>query len=117
MLVVSTVYDTLATRDTGARPRMSRENVAHPPGFCPMKENLLPECAIGEEKTIFTRTQETLKAGLAERVGFEPTCRLPDKTLSRRPRYDHFGTSPGRVQADLTVPPLRSVVCTTGHVR
>jgi hypothetical protein len=34
---------------------------------------------------------------LAERVGFEPTCRLPDKTLSRRPRYDHFGTSPGRV--------------------
>jgi hypothetical protein len=36
---------------------------------------------------------------LAERVGFEPTCRLPDKTLSRRPRYDHFGTSPGRVRA------------------
>jgi hypothetical protein len=33
-------------------------------------------------------------AKLAERVGFEPTCRLPDKTLSRRPRYDHFGTSP-----------------------
>ena len=31
---------------------------------------------------------------MAERVGFEPTCRLPDKTLSRRPRYDHFGTSP-----------------------
>src|SRR5688500_914491 len=38
---------------------------------------------------------------MAERVGFEPTCRLPDKTLSRRPRYDHFGTSPGRAQADL----------------
>ena len=34
------------------------------------------------------------KLMLAERVGFEPTCRLPDKTLSRRPRYDHFGTSP-----------------------
>ena len=31
---------------------------------------------------------------MAERVGFEPTCRFPDKTLSRRPRYDHFGTSP-----------------------
>jgi hypothetical protein len=31
---------------------------------------------------------------LAERVGFEPTCRLPDNTLSRRARYDHFGTSP-----------------------
>ena len=33
---------------------------------------------------------------LAERGGFEPPCRLPDKTLSRRPRYDHFGTSPHR---------------------
>ena len=33
---------------------------------------------------------------LAERVGFEPTCRLPDNTLSRRARYDHFGTSPVR---------------------
>ena len=33
---------------------------------------------------------------MAERVGFEPTCRLPDKPLSRRPRYDHFGTSPQR---------------------
>jgi hypothetical protein len=42
---------------------------------------------------------------MAERVGFEPTCRLPDKTLSRRPRYDHFGTSPvvraGRAEATL----------------
>ena len=33
---------------------------------------------------------------LAERVGFEPTCRFPDNTLSRRARYDHFGTSPQR---------------------
>ena len=42
---------------------------------------------------------------LAERVGFEPTCRLPDKTLSRRPRYDHFGTSPheGRPRGPRTV--------------
>src|SRR5262245_48548465 len=31
---------------------------------------------------------------MAERVGFEPTCPIRDKTLSRRPRYDHFGTSP-----------------------
>ena|SRR5208282_5517026 len=32
---------------------------------------------------------------MAERVGFEPTCPLlAGKTLSRRPRYDHFGTSP-----------------------
>ena len=37
--------------------------------------------------------------GMAERVGFEPTCRLPDKTLSRRPRYDHFGTSPKTFQS------------------
>src|SRR5258708_4958476 len=42
-----------------------------------------------------SRKPETKReARLAERVGFEPTCRLPDKTLSRRPRYDHFGTSP-----------------------
>src|SRR5262245_31469201 len=42
-----------------------------------------------------TRADKTERSeGLAERVGFEPTCRLPDKTLSRRPRYDHFGTSP-----------------------
>jgi hypothetical protein len=40
---------------------------------------------------------------MAERVGFEPTCRLPDNTLSRRARYDHFGTSPlrNRGEADL----------------
>ena len=41
-----------------------------------------------------TKRQILASEGLAERVGFEPTCRLPDKTLSRRPRYDHFGTSP-----------------------
>ena len=34
---------------------------------------------------------------VAERVGFEPTCPLlAGKTLSRRPRYDRFGTSPRR---------------------
>ena len=31
---------------------------------------------------------------LAERVGFEPTWELPPNPLSRRARYDHFGTSP-----------------------
>lgn len=32
---------------------------------------------------------------MAERVGFEPTCRLiTDKTISSRPRYGLFGTSP-----------------------
>ncbi len=40
---------------------------------------------------------------MAERVGFEPTCRLPDKTLSRRPRYDHFGTSPWVVLTKFTL--------------
>ncbi len=48
------------------------------------------------------------KKGVAERVGFEPTCRLPDKTLSRRPRYDHFGTSPRCVD---TFSVLRSAEC------
>ena len=34
---------------------------------------------------------------MAERVGFEPTCPLlAGKTLSRRPRYDRFGTSPAK---------------------
>ena len=42
---------------------------------------------------------------MAERVGFEPTCRLPDKTLSRRPRYDHFGTSPDKPRSNPGVPP------------
>ena len=40
-----------------------------------------------------TTTESKMKE-LAERMGFEPTCRLPDNTLSRRARYDHFGTSP-----------------------
>jgi hypothetical protein len=32
---------------------------------------------------------------MAERVGFEPTCRLlTDNPISSRARYDHFGTSP-----------------------
>ena len=32
---------------------------------------------------------------MAERVGFEPTVRLLDvQTISSRPRYGHFGTSP-----------------------
>ena len=51
------------------------------------------------EPTSPTKSLKTQKLMLAERVGFEPTCPLRDKTLSRRPRYDHFGTSPGRVHA------------------
>ena len=31
---------------------------------------------------------------LAEKVGFEPTYRLPDKLISSQSRYGHFGTSP-----------------------
>ncbi len=35
------------------------------------------------------------KMVMAERVGFEPTCRLlTDNPISSRARYDHFGTSP-----------------------
>lgn len=29
-----------------------------------------------------------------ETVGFEPTCRLPDKMISSHSRYGLFGTSP-----------------------
>lgn len=31
---------------------------------------------------------------LTETVGFEPTCRLPDKMISSHSRYGLFGTSP-----------------------
>ena len=31
---------------------------------------------------------------IAETVGFEPTCRLPDNLISSQARYDHFDTSP-----------------------
>src|SRR4051794_25808104 len=41
---------------------------------------------------------------MAEREGFEPPCRLPGKTLSRRPRYDHFGTSPCSADAGRGTP-------------
>src|SRR4029434_4114254 len=51
------------------------------------------------EPTWPAKLSKTQKLNLAERVGFEPTCPLRDKTLSWRPRYDHFGTSPGRVHA------------------
>src|SRR6266542_7066071 len=44
---------------------------------------------------------------LAEREGFEPPCRLPGKTLSRRPRYDHFGTSPLLTAAQSRLPSAR----------
>ena len=33
---------------------------------------------------------------LAEKEGFEPSYRLPDKLISSQPRYGHFGTSPCR---------------------
>ena len=39
---------------------------------------------------------KTLEPDMAERVGFEPTWELPPNPLSRRARYDHFGTSPLR---------------------
>lgn len=31
---------------------------------------------------------------LADRVGFEPTCRSRDKSISSAPRYDRFDTCP-----------------------
>ena len=56
------------------------------------------------------RTDKTERSeGLAEREGFEPPCPLRDKTLSRRPRYDHFGTSPQRLRA------WRNLISITGR--
>ena len=31
---------------------------------------------------------------MAEKEGFEPSCRLHDKLISSQPRYGLFGTSP-----------------------
>ena len=31
---------------------------------------------------------------VAEKEGFEPSRRFPDKRISSAPRYDHFDTSP-----------------------
>jgi hypothetical protein len=56
-------------------------------------------------------TRSPRKRKMAEREGFEPPCRLPDKTLSRRPRYDHFGTSPClAVAAEHAIIPCGSAV-------
>lgn len=39
----------------------------------------------------------------AERVGFEPTHRLPDDRISSAARYDHFDTSPCASLSDASV--------------
>ena len=51
----------------------------------------------GDTKLLIEKGIEEDKTRLAERAGFEPAweCLAP-KPLSRRPRYDHFGTSPVR---------------------
>jgi hypothetical protein len=60
-------------------------------GFVPARRE--PEASGGvPEAAVDAKTERS--EGLAEREGFEPPCPLRDKTLSRRPRYDHFGTSP-----------------------
>jgi hypothetical protein len=53
------------------------------------RQHVKPKCALHQR----LRDSEPF-AKMAEREGFEPPCRLPDNTLSRRARYDHFGTSP-----------------------
>ena len=49
------------------------------------------------------RLSPDVVSGLAERVGFEPTWELPPNPLSRRARYDHFGTSPTSPRLRLTL--------------
>ena len=68
--------------------------VAERVGFVPRATS---ETRVARSLNTASTPRPSESEGLAERVGFEPTCRLPDKTLSRRPRYDHFGTSPGRM--------------------
>ena len=37
---------------------------------------------------------QALFTKMAETVGFEPTCRFTDNSISSRARYDRFDTSP-----------------------
>src|SRR4051812_694187 len=74
--------------DSHARPRWSRRRSS--------LARIAPNCT--ESRQNLPNSANMLRIYVAERVGFEPTCRLPDKTLSRRPRYDHFGTSPSRCE-------------------
>lgn len=43
---------------------------------------------------IYQRFTRVISPHLTETVGFEPTCRLPDKMISSHSRYGLFGTSP-----------------------
>src|SRR6188474_564403 len=72
-------------RDQQSEPRQKLSEFDESPNLG--LENRAPVRSCGN-------AQEIMKSKMAERVGFEPTCRLPDKSLSRRSRYDHFGTSP-----------------------
>ena len=40
------------------------------------------------------------QVNVAERVGFEPTCRLLNHLISSQRRYGHFGTSPDSIFKD-----------------
>ena len=62
----------------------------------PIENPFGPECYLCLRNNLLPMCPEWTLHNMAERVGFEPTCPLRDKTLSRRPRYDHFGTSPQR---------------------
>ena len=59
-----------------------------------MVRNTVPLLARRRAFPILAKLLNPSSEELAEREGFEPPCRLLGKTLSRRPRYDHFGTSP-----------------------
>ena len=50
----------------------------------------IPEKQNGSKKA----PQGVLSLRLAEKEGFEPSRRFPDKRISSAPRYDHFDTSP-----------------------
>src|SRR5207237_278716 len=74
------------------RREVPSRSTIHPPGQRRAESSTRPR--FWSRSRLKTLANLRIFRKLAERVGFEPTCRLPDNTLSRRARYDHFGTSP-----------------------
>ena len=85
---VETVVDALIHSRDAAERRLETTSGDPAASVCQVFHEVSDYANISDK----TLTDKDLRD--SERVGFEPTCPLRDKTLSRRPRYDHFGTSP-----------------------
>ena len=73
---------------------MRNRRVPESDGWVGTVQHLKGHYRTGASAKVGAASEASVRRRMAEREGFEPPCRLPGKTLSRRPRYDHFGTSP-----------------------